>query len=154
MMQYNRWILGLFLPLLLACDNDRTIEGNYWICREGIYGEVYFKKDVMRAASEDEWAQLSEWRTIKVENDTLHYETFGEWRDSLKARLTYLPSNRIELSVIDDGYSVILEPIHEHLNWADSTAFWSGFNHRKAIHCNQVYYLQNPPTHEKINTPH
>ena len=74
----------LIVGFFFGRKTDQNLIGNYSICKNGKYMEVYFKKDSMRRRQWDSWVKLAEWRRIEMENDTLHLETFGEYRDSLK----------------------------------------------------------------------
>ena len=77
-MKFKFWYLIFILVLFISCQSDQNLIGHYKMCVSGDYGEVYFKKDSMRFASDNEWVKLSDWRKIRVENDTLYFETFGE----------------------------------------------------------------------------
>jgi hypothetical protein len=92
--------------------------------------EVYFKKDFMRMASMDSWVKLAEWRRIEIKNDTLHFETFGEYRDSSKAEIKYLEKNIIQLEFFETNETLNLEPINNHLNFDNSKKFWEEFHNR------------------------
>jgi len=113
--------------ILISCQNDRNLDGNYSVCFNGEYSEVYFKKDSMRMASESEWVSLSEWRKIEVKNDTLYFETFGEWRDSATAEIKYIGLNKIELKLLEANRSINLEPINKSLNFEKPKELWNGF---------------------------
>ncbi len=121
----------MILVLIFGCQNKENIDGNYSICQDGEYLEVYFKKDSMRAASDDSWTKLSEWRKIEIKNDTLLFETFGEWRMASKAKIKFLRKNEINLLLLRSGQSINLKPIYGTLNFEKSKEFWDGFYKRQ-----------------------
>ncbi|WP_138432979.1 hypothetical protein [Winogradskyella algicola] len=126
---------GLILILIIfSCDSDKNIIGNYYICEEDQYLEVYFyfKKDSMRIAADNSWVRLSEWRKIKIQNDTLHFETFGEWRDSSKALIIQNGINKILFYYFESSKDTMsLVPVLENLNFENSEEFWVGFRKRQ-----------------------
>jgi len=121
----------LLLNFFLGCQNNKNFEGHYSVCNKGTYIEVYFKKDSMRVATESAWVKLSTWRKIKLQNDTLHFETFGEWRDSSKAILKYDGMNKVKFRNIKTGDILNLESFNDNLNFEKTEEFWKGFNNRK-----------------------
>lgn len=129
--RFQNIILISILTTVFSCQNNRNIEGNYSICHKGYYREIYFKKDSIRAASDNEWIKLSKWRKIKLENDILHFETFGEWRDSSKVKIEFTGKNNIELKNLKSGETLYLEPITQKINFEKSNEFWNGFNKRQ-----------------------
>ncbi len=116
---------------VFSCHNNLTIEGNYSICHNGYYREIYFKNDSIRAASHSEWVKLSKWRKIKIKNDTLHFETFGEWRDSSKVKIKHTGKNSFELRNLKSGETLYLKPITENITFEKTNEFWNGFNRRR-----------------------
>jgi hypothetical protein len=138
-MKLKFWNIILILALFSSCKIDRTIDGNYSSCYNGEYSEVYFKQDSMRVASEDEWVKLSEWRKIEIKNDTLYFDSFGEWRDDWKAKIEFNGINKIELHVIQNNAKHDLEPIKKDLNFENLDEFWNGFNKRmKSKNCELI----------------
>jgi len=128
----------LIFTIFLGCQNDQDIEGNYSICHKGEYVEVYFKKDSIRFASDDEWIKLSDWRKNEIKKDTLHFETFGEWRDSLKAVIKFVGVNGIKMRNLTSGENLYLEPIDENINFENPKEFWEGFyNRQNSGNCTQ-----------------
>jgi hypothetical protein len=117
--------------VFFGCYNYRNLDGNYSTCENGEYIEVYFKNDSMRIASDNDWIKLSEWRKIEIKSDTLYFETFGEWKDSLKAEIKYVGVNRTELHILASDIILDLEPIDENLNLDKPKDFWNGFNNRQ-----------------------
>lgn len=121
----------------LGCQNTQDLDGYYSHCDNGYYSEVYFKKDSMRVAADNDWVKLSEWRKIKIVNDTLFFETFGEWRDSTKAKIKYMGRDKIQLSfpetIKDTAYKLIqnLERIECDFNFNSSKEFWAQFKKRE-----------------------
>ena len=87
----------------------------------------------MRVASENEWVKLSEWRKIEIKNDTLHFETFGEWREKSKAEINYIRKNKIELRILESGETRNLETISESLKFENLNEFWNGFKNRQNV---------------------
>lgn len=136
-MRYKFWCLILISVLFLGCQNNRMLEGNYSMCDNGIYLEVYFKQDSMRIASENKRVKLSEWKKIKVENDTLYFETFGEWRLNSKAVIELITENEIKLYSPSTEMKMHLNRIKEPLNFKNQNDFWKNFNDRKNLNnCN------------------
>ncbi|MDG5493270.1 hypothetical protein [Psychroserpens sp. SPM9] len=127
----NRWIVISISSLFFGCQTDQNISGNYYSCSMGEYTEVYFKQDSMRVASKSEWVKLTEWRKIDIKNDTLYFESFGEWRDKWKAEISYVGMNKIEMYVIENKDTVILYPLSEDPNFENLDEFWNGFNNRQ-----------------------
>lgn len=120
------------LILMFNCQKERNINGNYYVCQNGEYIEVYFKKDSMRVVSDDHWVKLTEWEKIEIKNDTLHFETFGEWRMPSKAKIEYVEKRRINLIIlVSKNVEVVnLKSIYENVNSENSEAFWNGFYKR------------------------
>ncbi len=131
LMKLIKIIYILSFGVFLGCVNNRNIEGYYSNCRDGEYMEVYFKKDSMRVAADNEWVRLSEWRKIVIENDTLHFETFGEYRESWQAVIEYVGTDKIKLKVLESKNKVNLNRIDEILNFEEPTSFWNDFHKRK-----------------------
>jgi len=121
----------IILALFFGCKNDQNLDGNYSMCHNEEYAEVYFKNDSMRIASNNEWVKLSEWRKIEIKNDTLYFESFGEWRDNWKAEIRYVGKNKIELHNLITDVKLDLESINQNLNFEKPIEFWNGFNNRK-----------------------
>ena len=133
----------LISSLLFSCQNEHKLDGNFSICIDGQYAEVYFKRGFMRMASENEWVRLSEWRKIEILNDTLYFETFGEWRDNARAKIKYIGWNRIELKFPENikdkqfGITQRLERIKSDFDVNESEEFWTEFKTRKtSMKCN------------------
>lgn len=84
----------------------------------------------MRIASENELVKLSDWKKIEIKNDTLHFETFGEWKDDLKAKIKYVGMNKTELRILESDVILELGRINGKLRFKDSTEFWSEFKNR------------------------
>lgn len=136
-MQIRHIIYILILGLLFGCTKNRTLSGNYCFCKYGGYVEIYFKGDSMRVASNDEWIKLSKWKKIEIKNDTLYFETFGEWRYSTKAKIKYLENSKVELCFLDSDKNLNLKPIDQNLKIENSEKFWNGFKNRFNIkNCN------------------
>ncbi|WP_179338355.1 hypothetical protein [Winogradskyella ludwigii] len=129
-MKRNFWNIILISTLFLGCQNTGTLFGNYSSCIDGEYTEVYFKKDSMRVASENVWVELSKWRKIEIKNDTLYFETFGEWRDKTKAIIKYVGTNNTELNFLETDAILNLERMNIELTFKDSLKFWNEFNKR------------------------
>ncbi|UOY07781.1 hypothetical protein L0P88_04325 [Muricauda sp. SCSIO 64092] len=87
----------------------------------------------MRIAKDDEWVKLSEWKKIEIKNDTLHFETFGEWKDSSKVLIKYTERNKIRLLNLDNSEGILLEPIEDYIDFENPEEFWNGFNNRQKI---------------------
>ena len=125
--------LILIFVLLYGCKNNQNIDGNYYVCENGEYYEVYFRKNLIRVAKDDEWVKLSKWRKMEYHNDTLKFDTFGEWKIPIKAVVKHIGINTIQMQI--DNNKVIstinLKPIKDNLNFDNIKEFWSGFNNRK-----------------------
>ncbi len=130
LMKRNFWNIILIFNLLLGCHTGNTLDGNYSTCIEGEYIEIYFNKDSMRVASENVWVGLSEWRKIEIINDTLYFETFGEWKDQSSAKIRYLGMNNAELSFLETDGILNLKQMNVKLTFKDSLKFWKGFKNR------------------------
>ena len=125
-------LLNIILILtLFSCQNNQTLDGNYSICHNEEYTEIYFEKDSMRIASDNEWIKLSEWRKIEIKNNTLNFMTFGEWKDSSKAKIKYVGNNKIELQFLKNDEKLDLELIDEDIKFENLKEFWNGFRNRK-----------------------
>ena len=129
-MKLKLWNIILTLILCFSCDTDRNLDGNYSVCNNGEYLEIYFKQDSMRVASNNERVKLSKWRKIEIINDTLYFETFGEWREKMKAKINYTGFNNIEMRFLETDERRNLEPINRNLNFGNEKEFWNGFNKR------------------------
>ena len=116
---------------LMSCHHKATIDGNHSICYNEEYSEVYFKQDSMRIASDNDWVKLSEWRKFEFKNDTLKFETFGEWREPMMARMEYIDEGKIRMSFIDTDEVLYLESIDENLNFEKLEEFWAAFHDRQ-----------------------
>lgn len=130
-MKLKLWNTILILALFFGCQNDRNLNGNYSMCHNGEYLEIYFKEDSMRVASENEWVKLSEWRKIEIKNDTIHFETFGEWREKSTAEINYIGVNKIELRILESSETRNLELIKDNLKFENPKEFWNGFYKRQ-----------------------
>lgn len=138
-MKLKLWNIILILTLTFRCKNDRNLNGNYSICNNGEYIEVYFKQDSMRVASESEWVKLSEWRKIEIKNDTLHFETFGEWREEWQAEIKYIGKNKTELHNLVTDIKLDLKRINGSLNFENPINFWNGFSKRQNLsNCKKI----------------
>ncbi len=91
----------------------------------------------MRVASENDWVKLSEWRKVNIINDTLFFETFGEWKNPEKAKIKYIGWSKVELrfqkDIDDTEFKMIqeLEQIEDDFDILDSEEFWTKFKKRK-----------------------
>ena len=129
-----KYLLFIFCFLLLiSCQNNTTIQKNYFVTKNGGYLEVYFKKDSMRVASENYWIQLSKWKKIAIKNDTLYFETFGEWNNATKAFIKQEGNNTIALHFSDSSSNLTLQPLKENIIFENEKGFWKGFQNRKKI---------------------
>ena len=136
-MKLKPWNIILSLLLFLSCKIERNLNGNYSMCNNGEYSEVYFKKDSMRVASDSKWVKLTKWRKFEINNDTLYFTSFGEFKENWKAKINYVGFNKIELHNLLTDKKFELEPINRNLNFENLNRFWTGFNKRqKSNHCN------------------
>lgn len=130
-MKFKFCYLILILVLFISCQSDQNLVGYYKMCLSGDYGEVYFKKDSMRFASDNEWVKLSDWKKIRIENDTLYFETFGEWRNSESAKITFHGGDEIELRILENNVNINLIRFDENPNFENLEEFWNGFHTRQ-----------------------
>lgn len=91
----------------------------------------------MRVASDNDWVRLSEWRKINIINDTLFFDTFGEWKNSAKAKIKYIGRNKVELKfpkdIDDTEFKKIqsLKRIRDDFDINQSEEFWTKFKKRQ-----------------------
>ena len=136
-MTLKQWYSILMLALFAGCQDQGSLDGNYSMCHYGEYIEVYFKGDSIRAASENEWAKLSDWKKITISKDTIFFETFGEWRDSIKARLKYVGKSKIQMQNLNNGETLTMRRIENGVTFENANEFWKGFiNRRHSEKCN------------------
>lgn len=125
------------LILVTGCKDLRSLDGNYSMCHLGEYTEVYFKGDSIRVASENEWAKLSDWKKIMISRDTIFFQTFGEWRDSIMAKLKYVDKNKIQMQNLSNGEILTMQRIEDRVTFENINEFWKGFiNRRHSETCN------------------
>lgn len=136
-MTLKQWYSILMLALFAGCQDQGSLDGNYSMCHNGEYIEVYFKADSIRAASENEWAKLSDWKKITISKDTIFFETFGEWRDSIKARVKYVGKSKIQMQNLNNGETLTMRRIENGVTFENVNEFWKGFiNRRHSEKCN------------------
>lgn len=136
-MALKQWYTILMLALFAGCQDQGSLDGNYSMCHNGEYIEVYFKGDSIRAASENEWVKLSDWKKITISKDTIFFETFGEWRDSIKARLKYVGKSKIQMQNLNNGETLTMRRIENGVTFENVNEFWKGFiNRRHSEKCN------------------
>ena len=127
-------LIIVLILFIFSCESENRLEGSFNACNpEFGYLEMYFKKDSMRIATNDNKISLSKWRKIKFKNDTLYFETFGEWRDSSKAKVNFLENKRIQfiydyIRVTDTQY---FNRMNNKINFDDPILFWNRFKIRK-----------------------
>ena len=131
-MKIKFWTFIYVLIFITSCNNTRKLDGNFSICDNSQYLEVYFEKDSVRVASENEAVGLSEWRKIEIINDTLYFESFGEWKMDLKARINYMENNNVKLLIAENGkeFAIDLTRIDKKLDFENKKEFWQEFNKR------------------------
>lgn len=111
------------------------LEGNYSSCNDEYYTEVYFKNGSIRFANDNEWIRLSEWKKYKFENDSLYFESVGEHRDAVAARILKV-NNSLEFYTNLNDDKITFNPINENLELEDTEKFWINFSKRKeAANC-------------------
>ncbi|WP_405246162.1 hypothetical protein [Cellulophaga sp. Asnod2-G02] len=132
-------ILILIFVTFYGCQNEYKIDGNYHLCNNGYYTEIFIKNDSIRAASDMNGSDLSKWQKMKIKNDTLYFMQFGHLRDSIKGKLKYIGNSKMEFHyfVGSMGYSFegteILNRIDHDLNFESIEEFWSGYQERKGL---------------------
>jgi hypothetical protein len=86
----------------------------------------------MRVASENEAVELTEWRKVEIINDTLYFESFGEWKMDLKARVNYMENNDVKLLIAENGkeFAIDLTRIDKKLDFENKKEFWKEFKKR------------------------
>ncbi|WP_298321378.1 hypothetical protein [uncultured Aquimarina sp.] len=75
-------------------------------------------------------AIISEWRKIEIKNDTLYFDSFGEWRENWKSKIKYINRNKTQLHNLVTDSLIDLVPFETKLNFENPTEFWEGFNIR------------------------
>jgi len=138
-MNNTLWKIVLILPIFISCQNKPNLEGNYYSCNDdkGDYFEVYFKKNLIRMASNNEWIKLSKWRKTEFINDTLIFDTFGEIRLPVKAIIKHLGTNGIKMEILRYHETIFLKRFNENPNFDKKEEFWNGFHNRKNKNCNK-----------------
>jgi len=136
-LQNIKYLLILILTISFGCQEKQKLDGYYSNCNNGYYSEIYFKKDSMRVASENDRIKLSEWRKINIKNDTLFFEMFGEWKIPSKAKIKYIGREKIELIFLTNTQNSdlkrvqIFERIDDNFEFNPSKEFWTKFKKRK-----------------------
>lgn len=129
-----KYLIITLLLFVFSCIEENKLEGGFSACNsENGYVEMYFKKDSMRIASDNNWVSLSKWRKIEFKNDTLYFETFGEWRDSSKVKVNFLGRKGVQF-IYD--YSKVLDTqnfsrIKSNIKFNDPILFWNRFKKQK-----------------------
>ncbi len=137
--QNIKYILVLFLSIFFGCQNERKIDGNYYLCKDGYYAELYIKNDSIRLASDTNGDDLTEWQKMKIKNDTLYFMQFGHLNDSIKGKMNYIGKDKMEFHyIVGSGkYSFkevnILNRIDDKLNFKSAREFWVEFKKRQNI---------------------
>lgn len=127
----------ILLFVLISCKSDNKLDGYYSICLNGEYIEVYFKSNLMRVASDNEKKQLSEWKKIKIKNDTLYFKSFDEWEHDWKVKITYKVDGKTEFHNLNTDMKFYLEPINKKLVLKNEKEFWTEFHNREKVrNCN------------------
>lgn len=127
-------LFTLFLISLFSCKNDKSLNGNYYsFNRSNEYVEYYFRQDSLRIATENDWVGLSDWKKIERKNDTLFYETFGEWRDDRISLIEFETKYKVKLIDINFNDTIFLQRIEHEFKIEDNKEFWRKFNKRKSL---------------------
>ncbi len=117
---------------LISCNNEKKLNGNYYsFNKRHEYTEYYFKQDSLRIATENDWVKLSDWKKIIIRDDTLYFETFGEWRELRKAKINYLKQDKINLLLDKFNDTIFLIRLDDKIQFNDLEEFWSEFEERK-----------------------
>lgn len=130
-MKLKLWNIILLSTLILGCQSKVILDGNYSVCLNGEYVEVYFKKNLMRVATENESRTLHEWQKIEIKQDTLYFESFDEWKHNWKAKIIRNGKSKTELHNLNTDMKFQLEPINAILKFENQKEFWNKFNIRK-----------------------
>ncbi len=87
----------------------------------------------MRVASENEMVGLSEWRKIEIIDDTLYFESFGEWKEDLKARVDHISKNNLGLRILENEneFTINLMRVTEKIDFENQKEFWKEFKNRR-----------------------
>lgn len=115
---------------MTSCQKNQNLKGNYSYCYNGQYTEIYFKKDSVKVANENEWIRLTEWHEMKLEGDTIQFLSFGEWKDSVEFIFKNIDGN-LELNRLDDGVKLYLKSIEETIDFENEEDFWTLFSSRQ-----------------------
>jgi hypothetical protein len=130
-MKLKLWNIFLILILFFGCQKDRILDGNYSLCSNGEYSEVYFKKDSIRAASESKWVRLAGWRKMEIKNDTLYFRSFGHLTDDYIVKIKHIGINKVELHNLVTDSEFELESFNANMNFENTKEFWIEFKKRR-----------------------
>lgn len=119
----------------IGCKSEQKLNGNYSICYDGLYAELYFKNDSMQSATSLNW--ISNWRRFEIKNDTLYHLYFGEWADSTKAKINSIRKYGFELYYPKDNITYTFKKIKTEIDEkATYEDFWNEFYKRRMdINC-------------------
>jgi hypothetical protein len=135
----SKYILILILSIFFGCQNEPKIDGNYYVCEDGYYSEVYIKNDSIRVSWDTNGDDLTEWQKMEIKNDTLYFMQFGHLIDSIKGKMKYVGNDRMEFHyIIGSGkYSFegvnTLNRIDDKLNFKSIKEFWAEFKKRQNL---------------------
>ena len=136
--QNIKYILILILTISFGCQNEPKMDGNYYVCETGYY-EIYIRNDSIRAASDTNGDDLTEWQKMDIENDTLYFIQFGQLIDSVKGKMKYVGNDKMKFNyIIGSGkYSFVgvstLNRIDDKLNFKSIKEFWVEFKKRQNL---------------------
>ena len=93
----------------------------------------------MRVASKSDWVKLSKWKKVEIKNDTLYFESFGEWRDDWKAVIKHIGKNKTEFHNLITDVKFDLERINESIDFINTEDFWNEFSKRQNLsNCKKI----------------
>lgn len=126
------WIFSFFLIPLLGCNHEKGLIGNYFSTNmSGEYTEYYFIRDSLRIATENNWVNLSDWKKIELKDDTLYFETFGEWREQMKAEVNRISNNKVRIILLKSNDTIYLQKLYQNIDFENIDEFWKEFEKRK-----------------------
>ncbi|GAA3578040.1 peptide chain release factor-like protein [Snuella lapsa] len=122
--------LLILIFTVVGCGYEQKLNGNYSTCLNGLYAELYIENDSMQSATSLSW--ISNKRKFKIKNDTLYHLYFGEFSDSVKAKINYIDIDEFELYYPKDSVTHTFKRIKKEIDKkATYDEFWNGFYKRR-----------------------
>ncbi|MDO1500920.1 hypothetical protein Q2T40_12335 [Winogradskyella maritima] len=112
-MRLFKGISSIWIIVLVSCQSNDTLTGNFACCYNGLYGELYFKADSMFLVTGME--TFSGWNKFTIKNDTIYHLTFTIPKPT-KAKINFIDDNRFELKYAEDSTAMIFSRLQEPTN--------------------------------------